>query len=160
MQMFGETEAWNYMDALHQNIALYTHSGSKPCALAGAGEYVVGLSYTFAAATQKGQGAPIDIILPEEGVGTEVGATFILKSSQKIDAAKAFLDWYLSDAGIEVYGQFSPMLAIAGVTTKPEFYPDGLLEHMLEPDLTAQVESRERVLAEWSTRFSQKDEPK
>ena len=29
LQMWGEADAWKYMDALHQNIAQYTHSGSQ-----------------------------------------------------------------------------------------------------------------------------------
>ena len=39
LQMFGEEGGWAYMDALHENIARYTHSGSKPCKLAAAGEF-------------------------------------------------------------------------------------------------------------------------
>ena len=33
--MMGEEAGWKYMDALHQNIAQYTHSGSEPCEQAG-----------------------------------------------------------------------------------------------------------------------------
>ena len=36
--MWGDADAWKFMDALHANIAQYTHSGSKPCRQAGAGE--------------------------------------------------------------------------------------------------------------------------
>lgn len=154
MDIFGEDASWDYMDALHRNIASYTHSGSKPCSLAASGEYVIGLSYTFAAAAQKGQGAPIDILLPEEGVGSDLGATFILKGTENADAAKAFLDWYISPSGIDVYSQFSPVLAVAGVPAKAEFYPDDLREKMLEPDVVWQVQNRERVLKEWSARYS------
>ncbi|MGH7343780.1 MAG: putative 2-aminoethylphosphonate ABC transporter substrate-binding protein, partial [Candidatus Rokuibacteriota bacterium] len=66
LQLFGETEGWKYMDALHQNIGVYTHSGSKPCTMAGAGEYPIGVSFEFRAARQKKQGAPIDIVFPSE----------------------------------------------------------------------------------------------
>ena len=31
LQLMGEAEAWKFMDALHQNMAVYTHSGSAPC---------------------------------------------------------------------------------------------------------------------------------
>src|SRR6185369_8214097 len=41
LQLFGEKDGWKYMDALHENIAQYTHSGSKPCRQAGAGEFVI-----------------------------------------------------------------------------------------------------------------------
>ena len=30
MQRWGDTKAWKYMDGLHEIIAQYTHSGSKP----------------------------------------------------------------------------------------------------------------------------------
>ena len=32
----GKGGGWKYMDALHENIAQYTHSGSKPCTMAAA----------------------------------------------------------------------------------------------------------------------------
>ena len=33
-------------DKLHQNIAVYTHSGSAPCVQAGKGERVIGLGFS------------------------------------------------------------------------------------------------------------------
>jgi iron(III) transport system substrate-binding protein len=38
LQLFGEDGGWDYMDRLHENIAFYTHSGSKPCKDAARGE--------------------------------------------------------------------------------------------------------------------------
>ena len=76
------------MDALHQNIGVYTHSGSKPCTMAGAGEYPIGISFEFRAARQKKQGAPIDIIFPSEGSGWDMEATAIVKGTKNLEAAK------------------------------------------------------------------------
>lgn len=53
LQIFGEKEGWAYMDGLHQNINRYTHSGSKPCKLAAAGEIPIGISFAFRAAKSK-----------------------------------------------------------------------------------------------------------
>ncbi|MCC2112328.1 MAG: extracellular solute-binding protein, partial [Hyphomicrobiales bacterium] len=53
LQMFGEAEGWAFMDALHENIARYTHSGSKPCKLAAAGEIPIGISFAFRGAKSK-----------------------------------------------------------------------------------------------------------
>src|SRR3546814_4652297 len=78
LQLFGEDEAWEYMDALHQNIARYTHSGSAPCKLAASGETVIGISFAFRGAKSKADGAPIDIIVPEEGIGWDMEATAIV----------------------------------------------------------------------------------
>ena len=70
LQMMGEeAEGWAFMDALHRNIAVYTHSGSAPCVQAARGERVVGISFDMRGAREKTNGAPIDVILPAEGSG-------------------------------------------------------------------------------------------
>src|SRR5690606_17006295 len=38
LQTIGEEEGWKFMDALHENMAVYTHSGSAPCVQAAKGE--------------------------------------------------------------------------------------------------------------------------
>ena len=45
IQLKGEDAAWKYMDALHENISRYTHSGSAPCKLAARGETAIGVSF-------------------------------------------------------------------------------------------------------------------
>ena len=75
LQMCGEAEGWKYMDALHENIAQYTHSGSKPCRQAGAGEFAIGISFEYRAnRPSKATGAPIDLIFPKEGLGWDMEA--------------------------------------------------------------------------------------
>src|SRR5690349_14407091 len=49
----GKGGGWKFMDALHENIAQYTHSGSKPCNMAATGEYVMGISFEYRANTNK-----------------------------------------------------------------------------------------------------------
>ncbi|MET0543628.1 MAG: extracellular solute-binding protein, partial [Variovorax sp.] len=49
----GKGGGWKYMDALHENIGQYTHSGSKPCNMAAAGEYVAGVSFEYRGHTNK-----------------------------------------------------------------------------------------------------------
>src|SRR5689334_13201422 len=31
LQLMGEEKGWKFMDGLHENVAVYTHSGSAPC---------------------------------------------------------------------------------------------------------------------------------
>ena len=76
------------MDALHENIAQYTHSGSKPCNMAAAGEYVVGISFEYRANANKAKGAPIDLVFPKEGLGWDLEAFAIHKGTKKLDAAQ------------------------------------------------------------------------
>jgi len=72
LQTFGEKQGWQYMDDLHQNIGQYVHSGSKPCKLAASGEFPIGISFEYPAVQLKRQGAPLDIILPKEGLGWDI----------------------------------------------------------------------------------------
>ena len=93
LQMFGEDEGWKYMDALHANIARYTHSGSKPCKLAASGEIPIGISFAFRGAKSKADGAPLEIIVPSEGVGWDMEATAIIAGTDDLEAAKTLFDW-------------------------------------------------------------------
>ncbi len=79
LQMWGDKEGWKYMDALHENIAQYTHSGSKPCRQSGAGEFVVGISFEYRAQQVKKSGAPVMLVFPSEGLGWDIEATGIVR---------------------------------------------------------------------------------
>ncbi len=160
LQLMGEEAAWMYMDAVHQNMARYTHSGSKPCRLAAAGEVPIGISFAFRGARLKQQGAPLDLIVPEEGVGWEVEASGILKTSKKIEAAKKLMDWHISPAAMAIYNEFLPILAIPGIAKPVEHFPPNTMEKMIDNDFAWAASNRERILGEWQKRFDAKSEPK
>ena len=71
LQIMGEEAGWKYMDALHQNIAQYIHSGSAPCVQAAKGERLIGIGLDMRGASEKSKGAPLELIVPKEGVGWE-----------------------------------------------------------------------------------------
>src|SRR5204863_929000 len=96
LQVMGEAEGWKYMDALHQNIAVYTHSGSAPCVQAATGERLIGIGFDMRGAVEKTKGAPIDLILPSEGAGWEMEATAIVKGTKNLEAAQKLVDWTVS----------------------------------------------------------------
>ena len=123
IQMWGDAEAWKFMDALHENIAQYTHSGSKPCRQAGAGEFPVGVSFEYRAVTTKKGGAPIDIIFPTEGLGWDLEASGIMKGTKNADAAKKLMDWLVTPAAMELYSKNFAVLAMPGIG-KPLPYDD------------------------------------
>ena len=77
----GKGDGWKFMDALHENIAQYTHSGSKPCNMAASGEYVVGISFEYRGNTNKAKGAPIELVFPKEGLGWDLESFAIHKAS-------------------------------------------------------------------------------
>ena len=116
----GKGGGWKFMDALHENIAQYTHSGSKPCRQAGAGEFVVGISFDFRGNDVKQKGAPVELIFPKEGLGYDIEGSGIMKGTKKMDAAKKLMDWVASKEANEAYSKNFAIVAYPGVATKLE----------------------------------------
>ena len=160
LQLFREAEGWKFMDALHQNIGVYTHSGSKPCTMAGAGEYPIGISFEFRAARQKKQGAPIDIIFPSEGSGWDMEATAIVKGTKNLEAAKTLVDWSVSEKAMKLYNEGYAVVAITKMSQPIEFVPGNMLDHMIKNDFQWAALNRAKILAEWEKRYGTKSEPK
>jgi len=158
LQMMGEPKGWAYMDALHQNMGVYTHSGSKPCRQAGAGEYPVGLSFEYRANKTKKDGAPIDIVLPKEGLGWDMEATAILKTTKKVEAAKALADWAVTRKANELYAANFAIVAMPGVQERLQFVDADIEQQLVKNDFTWAATNRERILAEWSRRYEGKAE--
>ena len=160
LQIFGEAEGWKYMDALHQNVAVYTHSGSKPCTMAGQGEYPIGISFEFRAARMKKQGAPLDIVFPSEGSGWDMEATAIVKGTKNLEAVKTFVDWTVTEKAMKLYNEGYAVVAIKGMAKPIEFLPADMLEHMIKNDFQWAATNRSRILGEWERRYGAKSEPK
>ncbi len=160
LQMFGEKDGWAYMDGLHQNIARYTHSGSKPCKMAAAGEIPIGISFAFRGAKSKAEGAPIDIIVPDEGVGWDMEATAIVAGTAKLEAAKTLVDWSITKKANEMYNTGYAVVAMPGVAKPVKFFPENLIEKMIDNDFEWAANNRKAILEEWQKRYDSKSEPK
>ena len=160
LQLFGEAEGWKYMDALHENIGVYTHSGSKPCTMAGAGEYPIGISFEFRAARMKKQGAPLDIVFPSEGSGWDMEATSIVKGTKNLEAAKTLVDWSVSEKAMKLYNEGYAVVAINRLAQKVEHLPDDMLKHMAKNDFQWAATNRAKILGEWERRYGAKSEKK
>ena len=160
LQMFGEKDGWAYMDGLHANIAAYTHSGSKPCKMAAAGEIPIGVSFAFRGAKSKADGAPIDIIVPEEGVGWDMEATAIVAGTDNLEDAKTLADWTITKKANEMYNTGYAVVAYPGIAKPVEHFPTNLLEKMIDNDFEFAANNRKAILDEWQKRYDSKSEPK
>lgn len=155
IQIMGEEAAWRYMEALHRNVALYTHSGSAPCVQAARGERVLGISFDMRAARERSLGAPIDIIVPRDGVGWEMGALAIMRgrAAPQAAAARRIADWATGRSAQELFARFYGIVGREGVINVPPHYPADAESRMIRLDYTWMADNRDRILAEWSKRF-------
>jgi iron(III) transport system substrate-binding protein len=160
LQSMGEAEGWKFMDGLHDNIAAYLHSGSAPCVQAARGERTVGLALDMRGAAEKSKGAPIEVVIPKEGVGWEMEASAIVKGSKNLAVAKKVADWSTSKEANELYSKTYAIVAARGIENKPANYPANAEAGMIRNDLSWMADNRDRVLAEWSKRYESKAAPK
>lgn len=160
IEEMGEAKAWDYMTSLHSNINTYLRSGSAPCSNAARGEYAVGLSFDMRSVELKNQGAPIDIIVPTDGVGFDLEGTAIVKGTKNLEAAQRLADFAVSSPAMEMYGKFYALLGLPGVKPAVEGYPADFEERMVKADFTQVAADRDRILKEWSAKFDSKSAPK
>jgi iron(III) transport system substrate-binding protein len=160
LQIMGEQAGWAYMDKLHENIAVYTHSGSAPCVQAARGERLAGIGFDMRGAREKTQGAPIDLILPKEGAGWDMEATAIVRGSKNMEAAKKVADWVATQGANELYGKYYAIVAHPAVKSAPVNYPANAEAAMTRNDFSWMAQNRERILAEWVKRYESKAAPR
>lgn len=164
LTLFGDKDGkgggWKFMDGLHENIAQYTHSGSKPCNMAAAGEFVMGISFEYRGNANKAKGAPIDLIFPKEGLGWDLEAFAIHKGTKKLEAAKKLADWASSKDAMMLYGKNFAITAQPGLAPPLANVPKDYEARLVKMDFNVAAENRERVLAEWTKRYNGKSEKK
>ncbi|MGB3877079.1 putative 2-aminoethylphosphonate ABC transporter substrate-binding protein [Shinella zoogloeoides] len=160
LQMMGEEKGWSYMDALDANISSYMHSGSKPCKDAARGEVTIGISFDFRGAQEKTRGAPVEVVVPEEGIGWDAEAAAIVADTDKLDAAKKLLDFSISEDAMKLYNQNYAILAVPGIAQPVENFPADVDKKMIKNDFQWSASNRERILTEWEKRYGSKNEPK
>jgi iron(III) transport system substrate-binding protein len=160
LQLRGEQKGWGYLDKLHQNMAVYTHSGSKPCKQAAAGEFPIGISFGYRGIQEKKKGAPVETIFPTEGSGWDLEANALVKKAQIKPAARTFLDWSLSEPVMKEYNASYAVVSIPTGLAVPEGFPREPLKRMIKNDFNWAAKNRARILDEWNKRYGTKSEPK
>ena len=96
VQLMGEDKAFDYMKALHKNIATYTRSGTGPIKAAARGETTISISFVHDGPGEAMQGFPVATITPADGTGAEIGSMSIIKGARNLESAKKFYEWALS----------------------------------------------------------------
>jgi len=158
LQGRGEEAGWAYLDKLHQNIAQYTHSGSKPATMASAGEYAVGVSLDARCIAEQKRGAPIEVVFPSDKSGWDLEAMGLVRKKEVKPAARVFLDWAASPAAFTHYTKYAAVVSHDSFRSVPPKYPPKPFEQLADLDLRQAAASRDRILQEWNRRYGGKSE--
>ena len=160
LQLLGEEEAWDYMDRLHNNIAMYTHSGSQPAKIAARGEFPIGVSFGYRGIKEKTKGAPVEVIFPEKGSGWDLEANALIKKDEIKEEAKLFLDWAISQEAMKEYNKSYAITTVQTDVPVPEGFPADPLEQLIDNDFDWAARNRSDILDEWMKRYDGKSAAK
>ena len=160
LEMMGEQKGWEFMDALDKNITQYVHGGNTPCRMAARGESVVGLSSPLGGVKEINAGAPLSLILPEEGNGAIVEGNAIVNGARNPENAKLFIDYMASEEAQTIAAKYYSVVAREGISNSIPNYPQGEEAKMLILDYAALAKNKSTILAEWNKRYGSKLAPR
>lgn len=150
----GEEKGWDLISRLTKNMAQFTSSGSRPCRMAQAGEFAVGVSYEVPAIQAINEGYPVEIVLPSDWVGFEISGIGLLKGAKNPGDGKKFLDWMLTPSPLGIYASLKPVTTIPGTAqseaAQKAGFPADIANRLSKMDFAAMARDREQVLARWS----------
>ena len=150
------------MDALHENIAQYTHSGSSRATWRQPANSSIGISFEYRANANKAKGAPIDLVFPKEGLGWDLEAFGDPQGHEEASPRRRSSPTGRSSKdAMQLYGKNFAITAQPGVAEPLPNVPADYETRAGEDGLSrAPRRTRERILAEWNKRYNAKSEPK
>jgi iron(III) transport system substrate-binding protein len=99
VQVFGESQAFDYLKQLHRNVNQYTRSGPAPARNTARGETAVGVMFLHDAVAEAIEGFPVKVAAPCEGTGYEIGSMSLIKGGKNPEMARKWYEFALSPAG-------------------------------------------------------------
>lgn len=102
MQLWGEDEAFDYLKKLDHNISQYPKAGTAPSRNTARGETTIGIGFLQNYSYEKEHGAPIELVVPCEGTGYELGGISVIKNARNLKNAQLFADWVMSKEAQEL----------------------------------------------------------
>jgi iron(III) transport system substrate-binding protein len=116
------------------------------------GEKSYGILVDFMAFNAKAKGSPIDFVFPAEGSPAVTEPVAILETTQNVAAARAFVDFILSDEGqkLAVSMGYIPARASAG---SPAWLPAGTRIKIMPTDIAKVADANSANLKRFADLF-------
>jgi hypothetical protein len=140
----GEAKPGRFMDALHENIAVYTHSGSAPCVQAARGERVAGHRARHARRLRRRPRRAARGHHPGGGHRLGDGSHRHREGTKNLAVAKKIADWVATKAANDSYSKTYAVVAMPGVENYPPNYPKTAEKLMIKNDFVWMAENREK----------------
>lgn len=143
----GEDEAFDYFDALAENILQFTSSGSGPVNALIQQEAAIGLGMTSQAVTAINDGAPLEIIFFEEGSPYSAYGYSMIEGKQNRQCVKEVFDFFYTTLVDEDKALFFPEPIYKDKAFEIDNYPTDILYADMSNNTS---EEKNRLLDEWA----------
>lgn len=106
--MWGEDEAFAYLDKLQANVSQFVSSGHNVTQLILSGENAVGLIDLMNIYRQAADGTPVKIIIPDSGAPFNITGTAIIKGKEENRIVREIYEYLMKDYVVYDNSNFSP----------------------------------------------------
>jgi iron(III) transport system substrate-binding protein len=143
---------WPYFEKLKAADAVAVRGNGAVLTAVANGEKPYGVLVDFMAFNAKAKGSPIDFVFPAEGLPAVTEPVAILKTTQNAAAARAFVDFILSDDGqkLAVSMGYIPARASVGM---PSWLPAGTRINIMPTDIGSVVQANSANLKRFAELF-------
>lgn len=145
---------WEWYEALKNNKAVLVQGNGAVARNVASGEQPYGMVVDFLAIRNRKEGSPVDVIYPKEGVPIITEPVGIVKGASNLEAARAFVDFLLSQKGQQVAVEIGYMPLREDVTP-PEGFPALQELTVLSAPAAELAETREADKARFSQLFGE-----
>ena len=157
IQAYGEEKGWEVWKGINDNVDFYAQGGGEPGPKCAAGEFGIAVlamtGGTFAMEAEY----PVTAVYPEDMIPWTPAPIAIFKNSQNKDAAKVFVDYFLSKEGQEALREADARIMARGDVAIPEAIGTVDTEKLIDQDVLLFGSQREALLEKWAAMVGEKD---
>ncbi|HSV20740.1 MAG TPA: ABC transporter substrate-binding protein [Casimicrobiaceae bacterium] len=143
---------WAFFEKLKADDAVAVRGNGAVLTAVANGEKPYGVLVDFMAFNAKAKGSPVDFVFPAEGLPAVTEPVAILKTTQNVAAARAFVDFILSDDGQKLAAAMGYIPARASVGM-PAWLPAGTRINLMPTDIASVVQSNSANLKRFAELF-------
>ncbi|WFS02800.1 ABC transporter substrate-binding protein [Rhizobium tumorigenes] len=146
---------WDFYKSLAANGAIASGGNGQVLKSVASGEKAYGMIVDYMPIREKAKGAPLAFVFPTEGVSAVTEPVAILSTAKHAEAAKAFVDYVLSEKGQAGFVKLGYIPARNGVAM-PEGFPARSTIKVLPLDAAAAVKNTDQDLKTFSSFYGAK----
>jgi iron(III) transport system substrate-binding protein len=143
---------WAFFEKLKAGETVAVRGNGAVVNAVASGEKAYGVLVDFMAFNAKAKGSPIDFIFPAEGNPAVTEPVAILRTTQNTAAARAFVDFILSDDGQKLAAAMGYIPARASVGM-PSWYPAGAKIKLMPTNIATVVQDNSSNLKRFGQLF-------